>query len=278
MTSAPGLEDDLGDVLRKAARGLGISLATLAARSGVAEEILLQPEPGMISHDGWTRLAAVLGLDVRALAGHGNFRPVMPELPWVHRLEMPFGGGSVNSWLLELPGCLLLCDAGFSSTDLLREVDRVAGRCPDRVLITHAHRDHIAAAGHLLSAGVPVHAAYLPGAIPMSAGDVVFCGPHAVRAVDLSGHYTPTLGFLLEDSHPPLLVTGDALFSGSIGGCADHAAYQLALRNLNAVLGGLPGDTVLLPGHGPATTLAQERVHNPFLAKQGTPATPSASA
>ncbi len=266
MTTAPGLEDDLCDILRKAARGLGISLAALADRCGVTEAWLRRPEPDRIAPPQWERLASALGLDAHSLINYHTFRPVVPHLPWVHRLELPFGEGSVNAWLLELPGCLLLCDAGFSSTALLHEMERVCGRLPDRVLITHAHRDHIAAAGHFLSAGIPVHAAYLPGAIPMRAGDTVFCGPHAARAVDLSGHYAPSLGFWFEDLRLPLLVTGDALFAGSIGGCADHAAYQLALRNLNAVLGPLPEHTVILPGHGPATTLAQERLHNPFIA------------
>jgi glyoxylase-like metal-dependent hydrolase (beta-lactamase superfamily II) len=62
-----------------------------------------------------------------------------------------------------------------------------------------------------------------------------------------------------------VLVTGDALFAGSIGGCATPAIYQHALRQLREILAPLPDPTVLLPGHGPATTLGEERSANPFL-------------
>jgi glyoxylase-like metal-dependent hydrolase (beta-lactamase superfamily II) len=63
----------------------------------------------------------------------------------------------------------------------------------------------------------------------------------------------------------PVLVTGDALFAGSMGGCASAVSYRHALRLLREVLGSLQASTVLLPGHGPATTMEEERMANPFL-------------
>jgi glyoxylase-like metal-dependent hydrolase (beta-lactamase superfamily II) len=99
----------------------------------------------------------------------------------------------------------------------------------------------------------------------MKPGDSVCCGPLVVRACDLSGHAVPALGYHIEGLSMPVLVTGDALFAGSIGGCATPAIYQQALCNLRAVLAPLPDATILLPGHGPATTLGEERGGNPFL-------------
>ena len=99
----------------------------------------------------------------------------------------------------------------------------------------------------------------------MKPGDAVFCGPLILRACDLSGHFTPALGLHIEGLQAPVLVTGDALFAGSIGGCATPAIYQQALRNLRAALAPLPDQTVILPGHGPATTLGEERGGNPFI-------------
>ena len=69
----------------------------------------------------------------------------------------------------------------------------------------------------------------------------------------------------MEGLERPVLVTGDALFAGSIGGCGTPAIYQHALRRLRDLLEPLPDETVLLPGHGPATTLCEERTANPFL-------------
>jgi glyoxylase-like metal-dependent hydrolase (beta-lactamase superfamily II) len=75
----------------------------------------------------------------------------------------------------------------------------------------------------------------------------------------------PALGFHIERLARPVLVTGDAVFAGSMGGCASPAIYQHALRRLREVLAPLPDATVLLPGHGPQTSLGGERVANPFL-------------
>ena len=57
----------------------------------------------------------------------------------------------------------------------------------------------------------------------------------------------------------------DTLFTGSIGGCPDSETYRLALANLREHVFTLPDETILLPGHGPATTIGEERKRNPFL-------------
>jgi glyoxylase-like metal-dependent hydrolase (beta-lactamase superfamily II) len=148
---------------------------------------------------------------------------------------------------------------------MLGALDSLVGCLPGRVFITHAHHDHIGALESFLGAGVPVHAAGIARTIPMQPGDTVCCGPLSMRACDLSGHAAPALGFHIDGLGQEVLVTGDALFAGSMGGCGSPAIYQHALRRLREVLGPLPDATVLLPGHGPATTLGEERAANPFL-------------
>jgi glyoxylase-like metal-dependent hydrolase (beta-lactamase superfamily II) len=69
----------------------------------------------------------------------------------------------------------------------------------------------------------------------------------------------------VEGLSTPVLVTGDALFAGSMGGCGAAETYRHAVKRLREVLGALQAVTVLLPGHGPATTLEEERLGNPFL-------------
>ena len=62
------------------------------------------------------------------------------------------------------------------------------------------------------------------------------------------------------------MITGDALFAGSIGGCATPEAYRIALKNIRHAFDNSPPDCVILPGHGPATYWGAESNHNPFIA------------
>ena len=59
-----------------------------------------------------------------------------------------------------------------------------------------------------------------------------------------------------------LAIVGDALFAGSMGG--GLVSYDDALRNNREQILSLPDDTILCPGHGPLTTVGEEKRHNPF--------------
>jgi hydroxyacylglutathione hydrolase len=259
------LEDDFTDVMRKALAGHGLNTADAAALAGIAGGAVLSFLRGGFSAETARRLASVLGLNAEACAAHPAHQPAPQAMRQIHQLELPFGGGHVNAWIIEAGDQRILIDAGHNPADLIRALDHCCGRLPDRAFITHAHRDHIGGIGRLLDAGVPVHASGIGGTIPMKAGDRVFCGPLLVTACDLSGHFSPALGFVIDGLPAPTAATGDALFAGSIGGCQGPAAYQQALSTLRAALAPLPDPTVLLPGHGPATTLGEERRGNPFL-------------
>ena len=75
---------------------------------------------------------------------------------------------------------------------------------------------------------------------------------------------------VLADSHITLTrvfegyspVVGDALFAGSMGG--GMVSYADALRTNREKIMSLPDETVLCPGHGPMTTVGEEKKHNPF--------------
>ena len=62
----------------------------------------------------------------------------------------------------------------------------------------------------------------------------------------------------------PVAIVGDSLFAGSMGG--GNVSYEDALRNNLEKILTLPNDTILCPGHGPLTTVAEEKKHNPFFA------------
>lgn len=95
-------------------------------------------------------------------------------------------------------------------------------------------------------------------------GDSITFGTHTLRVIATPGHTPGGLCFYIGSDG--LLLAGDSLFAGGIGRCdlpgGDYAALVGALR---AKVLTLPDDVVVLPGHGPATTIGQERTMNPYL-------------
>jgi len=153
--------------------------------------------------------------------------------------------------------------------------DRVAGELADHdlipvaVLATHGHPDHVADAVALTAAhDVPmwIHPADAGADAPRGVRDLTGA-PLELAGLRIEvdpapGHTEGSVVFRLatpEGGH--LALTGDTLFAGSIGR-GDRRRLGESLRE---VLLPLPDETVVLPGHGPATTIGRERAANPFL-------------
>ena len=81
--------------------------------------------------------------------------------------------------------------------------------------------------------------------------------------VPVPGHSPGHLAFAVEGA----LLAGDVLFAGSVGRTdLPGADWETLLASLRVLVDGYPGETVVYPGHGPATTLGDELARNPFLA------------
>ena len=160
-------------------------------------------------------------------------------------------------------GDAVIVDAA-NEHDLLLEVSRATG--VRRVLTTHGHWDHVQAVTALRDAGIDVGVAaadadMLPGYdFVIGDDDVISVGDLRIRAIHNPGHTPGSTSFLVEGH--PLLLTGDTLFPGGPGNTqGDATAFTEILTSIDRRLFTLPGDLLVLPGHGLDTTLATERPH-----------------
>lgn len=184
-----------------------------------------------------------------------------------------------NSYLVvdtETSRCGFI-DCG-SPVDHLLAVIASEGLELERVLLTHHHGDHISSLGHILE----VHPGTVVQAHPLEAGemmgvsqtllpgDLTAIGNLEIVALHSPGHTAGMLNFLVRepgDGRPGEVFTGDTLFAGSVGGVRGPGHTTLAdLRHsVMEVLGDLPADTVVQPGHMEPTTIGAELSGNPFI-------------
>ncbi|MBM4123428.1 MAG: MBL fold metallo-hydrolase, partial [Nitrospira sp.] len=95
-------------------------------------------------------------------------------------------------------------------------------------------------------------------------GRAIPVGRLTVRCLATPGHTPGGMCYRVEQGPRDLCFVGDTLFAGSIGRSNPFSLYPLHLESVRRRLLALPSHAVLLPGHGPATTVAEEVAHNPF--------------
>ncbi|MGJ8644640.1 MAG: MBL fold metallo-hydrolase [Luteolibacter sp.] len=250
------LEDEFPDVISKAMLGRGIDAPTLAAKTGVSPTAISSLLDGEMDPATAALISPALGLDSAALIALPTYQPKPLNLSGIHRIEVPFGQWTVNAWLIEVDGTSLLFDTGHRPNDVPESLN---GNLPDAVFITHHHPDHIGGEDALRKCNLRI----ISETEALAERNFTF-GSLTISAVDLSGHKTPTAGYFIKGMDSKLLISGDAIFAGSIGKCHNSADLQTAFANLRRVLTQAGDDCIILPGHGPATTVAQELASNPF--------------
>lgn len=159
---------------------------------------------------------------------------------------------------------------------------------PRAIINTHAHLDHIfgvnalkqrydipfsihqlelpvlqrgadtAAMFGMKLSNVPVADSFIPHGIPLQLGD------ETLQVLLTPGHSPGSISFYYAPGN--WVIAGDVLFNGSIGRTdLPGGNFDTLISSIRTQLFSLPNETVVLSGHGPATTIGDERAHNPFL-------------
>lgn len=192
----------------------------------------------------------------------------------------PYG---TNCWLLSGEGSAdaLVVDPGFEPA-ALHAILEAAGKEPVAILATHAHGDHVGAAGDFAGElPVYIHEADAVAFTDEPAWNAGFENPLA-PAKDLrpfvDGDVLAFAGFSLEVVHTPghtpghccfrtdaLVFSGDLVFAGSVGRSDFANGDPVAMRKSLQRFLTLPDELPVFPGHGPDTSVGRERATNPFL-------------
>jgi glyoxylase-like metal-dependent hydrolase (beta-lactamase superfamily II) len=270
------LEDSLGDILRKArtSTGLDAVAAAEAARIPLAEYEAMETSGAPASGADLVALGTRLTLDGPKLARlAAGWSPAPADLAQWRELRVVTTSGdgmSVNCYLVwdEVTREAALFDTGFDAAPILALIDAEALQLR-HVFITHSHADHMAGlAGvrarhpkarlHTGSRSAPVEHRNRPN-------DFIMLGSLRITNRETPGHaedgVTYVVGTWPEDA-PHVAIVGDAIFAGSIGGAREH--LELARAKIREQIFSLPTATLICPGHGPLTTVGEEKSSNPW--------------
>lgn len=272
------IEDEIGDVLEKAIRQRQWTIVDLAAATGICRQRLqdvLDYRSDLGPHE-LLKIAEVLRLNEVGLCALNAGRyplPIPPKLPFtVHVLSMCHGVGQVNAYIVTPKaenGRALLFDTGPNLGALLEAWPSSVASI-EAVFLTHVEGEHTGGLCDVVdyfgikTAKIPA-TAKAPCGAAMQEGEVFHWQGLSVRALTTPGHADAHSCYLVQaevDEDAALLIAGDLIFAGSAGGAFYDARLQQG--HLKRMLALCREDTVIAPGHGPLTTVKNERQFNPF--------------
>jgi glyoxylase-like metal-dependent hydrolase (beta-lactamase superfamily II) len=204
--------------------------------------------------------------------------------------SQPFAENSYLVWR-EGSGEAFVIDPGFEP-DLIHEALADNGLTLAAIVCTHGHVDHIAGNREMkqvfpqapivigtgdaqlltnpmlnLSGSFGFDVTSPPADQLVNEGDKLTLAGIELEVFDIPGHSPGHVVYLIRESKPFTVLGGDVLFRGSVGRTDfPGGSFEVLKAGIVRTLWPLPPDTVVYPGHGPVTTIGQEKRTNPFLA------------
>ena len=234
------LEDNYMDIIRKAEKGLNKKIFS----SDIDE------------------IAKELNLNAKALKKikEGEYNPKDFDYGKIYgglkviNVKCEFYGGSVNAYIVsdEDKNCFIVDTA--QSPEKIIKIIREMKLSPKFILITHGHGDHVYGKEKIEKEfGIGI---YSEG--NLNDNQELKFGDRKIKAVKTLGHSRDSLSY----SIGRFLFVGDLIFAGSLG--MANYSYSKLLESANNVLR-FPNDYFIFPGHGPATTVGEEKENNAFI-------------
>ena len=270
------LEDHLGDIIRKGRKAANVSAEAAAKAAGLTEAELgaLEESGKVVGQPNLAAVAALLGLDPVKLEGIAKgWLPSEKDLSkWceLRQFSTEEKGTAVNNYLVwdEVSREAALFDTGWNSLAPMAVVNENQLQLK-HIFLTHTHVDHIAGLAELREkfpkAHIHTNAKSAPPQQRNRANDFFHLGSLRITNRETPGHaedgVTYIIGTWPEDA-PHVAIVGDAIFAGSIG--SGNQSWDLAKQKVREQIFSLPPDTLICPGHGPLTTVGEEKAHNPF--------------
>jgi glyoxylase-like metal-dependent hydrolase (beta-lactamase superfamily II) len=274
----------LSDILKKARAGRKLSVGDVARLTGLPGADITALERGDELRDR-AELAAIskaLGLRLAALEAivveKWLPRP-LPQMPGIETVHGEISGYAVKGYVVHDAGEAVLIDTAYNAGMMLEILEakrlRLLGIC-----LTHGHADHAEGIQQVMQRwSVPVFLGpedltllhWKPSERQLARpqhGRKIQVGRLQIHCLATPGHTAGGICYRVEMPWGPVSFVGDTLFAGSIGRSNPAQLYNTHLESVRREVLTLPADCLLLPGHGPGTTVREELEHNPFYVTQ----------
>ena len=269
------LEDHVGDIIRKARTAANVSAEAAAQAAGISTGELKSLEEsgtgaGSLNFQALAKLIALDGAKLERIAKGWLPQPVDLGNWRELRIVTTTDQYSVNAFVVwdEVTREAAIFDTGWDASPLLALISENQLQLK-HLFLTHSHDDHIAGLKQIRDAHpkVKLHSS-AKGAPPDQRNrpnDFIHLGSLRITNRDTPGHaedgVTYIIGNFPEDA-PNVAIVGDCIFAGSMG--RGFQSADLLKQKVREQILSLPGPTLLCPGHGPLTTVEQEKANNPF--------------
>jgi len=271
------LEDHLGDIIRKARVMTNVSSAAAAAAAGISESQLAALEASGQGGQAlnFPTLGKLLSLQPQKLEAIAKgWLPSKIDLSAWREIRVittrDTDGMAVNCYLLwdEVQRDAALFDTGLDAQPVL-DLITSEGLMLRHIFITHSHYDHVQALPQLREAfpKTRIHSGSKNAPVDQrnKNAEIIHLGGLRITHRETPGHAEDGVTYLIgnwQEDAPHVAIVGDTILAGSI--CNGNGQWDLAKQTIREQILTLPADTLLCPGHGPLTTVAEEKKSNPF--------------